>query len=1411
MTIADEFGRFCFPFSIGVCAKQAIVRHAYVGGSEICRTDRDSKNSQLSKRGKTVTRVSRFLVFAVLLTLAAVAPAWAQETALTGTVKDPTGAVISGATITVTNEATGATRTATTDGDGRYLISRLDPGSYKVEVKMQGFKTSQTPKVAVPISITTRFDVSLTLGDIAETVIVEAETARINTVDASLGNPFSGDEVRKLPSLDLNPAGLLSLQAGVTFVPGAADGSGGYSGTNLSDHRGGSVSGSRSDQTNITLDGVDVNDPVQGTAFFSALRVTQESLQEFRVTTTNYNADQGRSSAAQVSLVTKSGTNNLHGSAYYLHRNEALNANDFFLNRAGQEEGQFRRHLYGASLGGPVVKNRFFLFGNWERMEEKIFESAERSVPAAHMRDGVFFYRCSTTAGFAPCVGGNTVAGVSGSMWTAPTGFHALSPGDIDSLDLGGSGPNAATLAAWQALPLPNSTGIADGLNVLGFTFAAPINNTFNVYILRADYHLDSASKHTLFWRGTLQDDLTNSAPNLPGSPSFDAILNASKGFSLGYTAVMSNTVVNNFRWGLTRIKDATSGLRNAAFVRHRFIDDTQGFFNQNDGTSATNGRIIPQHHFRDDVTWTRGTHSFTFGGEARHTRNNRFRDNASFHTIVVNPSWLPGGGGEVSPGHNLCSSARPECAAFPAVNGRSVRDYMTVMIAPLSQVSASYNFDRTGATLPDGSIVERKFAVDEYELYAQDQWRMFSNMTLTYGLRWYYATPPWEANGNQVVPNPRISEWIRCRETAMNTGLPSSIACGHIEMVLGGKENNGRPYYDPDTNNFSPRVAVAWSPRGMGWLTGGDKMTVRAGYSLVYDRIGNALAVSFDTGGSFGMATALSNGLASCSIGGASPSGGAAVIPVCPRFTSYLDTAAGFAGAGPGLGLQPSPGASFPATPPLDLSSVAATIDDRLRTPYSHAITVSIAREIPWNMSIEGSYVGRYGRKLPISRDFAMTADFRDPASGVRWFEAERQLVQAAANGVALQNIGTIPFWENLFPAWSAGWNQGCLQFNTFGLTTNADGSAVNPAQCFGLGVPMGYTTSQVAYDYVMGYHGVGGVEGFGASTVAEDIDRLQFLPAMSCPQGTDNDGSGDGFTDCRYALFPGQWVQLSGLTGISRSQYNAFQFTLRKRASRGLLFNINYTLSQSKDHSSTPERFNAGAAIGAGYSGYMINSWDLEQQWAVSDFDITHQLNAHWVYELPFGRGRTWGAGMNSVGNAVLGGWSISGIFRANSGLPLTVINGRTWPTNWNYQGNAVCVPSGAYPLGLATGPCPATKTTKGVTHASGGNAPNAFADPDAAFSQFRFGAPGESGGRNQMRGDKYITLDFGIGKSFNAPWEGHRFEFRWDIFNLMNSAYFDTGSINASRGDQDTFGDYTAVLGGPRRMQVQLRYQF
>jgi hypothetical protein len=288
-----------------------------------------------------------------------------------------------------------------------------------------------------------------------------------------------------------------------------------------------------------------------------------------------------------------------------------------------------------------------------------------------------------------------------------------------------------------------------------------------------------------------------------------------------------------------------------------------------------------------------------------------------------------------------------------------------------------------------------------------------------------------------------------------------------------------------------------------------------------------------------------------------------------------------------------------------------------------------------------------------------------------------------------------------------------------------------------------------------------------------------------------------------------------LNGWTGLARSEYHALQISVRKRMSHGLLFNVNYTFSHSLDHSSTPERAETGAG-GQGFggvTGFLVNSWRPDLDYGNSDFDMRHQFNTHWVYELPIGSGRSFGSGLPGWANQFLGGWEISGIFRANSGLPFNVLGSRTWPTNWNLSPNATCAPVGSHPLGQAFGPCPATQNVSSAIH--GGDpstsSPNAFADPDTAINSFRYGTAGERGNRNVLRGDNYMNLDFGIAKSFNMPWEGHQFQFRWDMFNATNSVYFDTFDINAGLGDPGTFGNYNQTLGGPRRMQVSLRYQF
>jgi hypothetical protein len=1294
-------------------------------------------------------------------------------------------------------------RSTTTAADGGYVFTQLDPGRYKLEVSAQGFKTAVREHVQIAVGITSNLDIRLTVGAVTETVTVEAEITGVNTTDASLGNVISGSQVLDLPSVNLDPSGLLSLQPGVTFIPGQADIAGGYSGTNDLDGRGGSVNGARSDQTNITLDGVDVNDPQNGYAFTSVLRATQASLQEFRVTTTNYNADLGRSSGAEVQLVTKSGTNDIHGMGYYAHRNEIFNANDFFLNRSGVERGKFRRHIYGLALGGPIVKDRFFLFGNWEVLREDLNESIERDVPSATFRDGVMVYECDVPAS---CPGG-TVNGFMNTH-TIPAGFYGLTTAEMTAIDPAGIGPSTAASSYFNLFPMPNSTGSFDGINVLGFRFNSPVSNRFHTYILKADYNIDRNGSHKVYWRGTLQNDaVTAAGPQFPGLPANQIRASYNKGFSLGYSALITPNWVNSFRLGYTRISEATQGNQSTEYVNFRFLSNLEDF------ASDTFGRILPLWDIRDDVSWTYGTHTFSFGGSLRFVRNSKFNNANSFQFFTGNPSWLPNVGDNIQPGNSACMQAG--CTAVPAVSSgfaAGYNDAAVMLLGIITQATASYNFDRTGATLPGGEPVARRFATNEFEFYFQDQWRLNPSLTITAGLRYSLFSPPWETNGNQVQPvligggaqpGDGLGEWLEIRRQLMLAGLPTNNA-PQIGYALGGPANDAPHFYNWDKNNWSPRAAVAWAPHYregiLGTIFGDGKLSIRAGYSLVYDRVGSALVNSFDNSGAFGMSTQIDSLFGGC---GEGPST-AGPLGVCPRFAGTFEFGAPTVAVPGGLAitnlLPPSPGGTFPAIPPGADSmgvlapgafAIAVALDNTLRTPYAHTINFSIARQLPWDLTVETAYVGRSGRNGLIIRDMAMPADLVDPASGMTYFQATQQLLALGDAGQDINTLAPIPYWENLFPSWGPlGVNGGFLDCDFQNVSNN-----------FAIG---GYSATQVAYDLLNCEH--------PDTTVVPWLIDLFPYPGYMLGGAGAPDIDGDGFPDAPFAYFDDQFATLTAWSSTAHSEYHAFQLTVRKRMSHGIAFDLNYTLAKSLDMASQPERTDlfGGFALGAGYTGSTINTWQPNLEYSFSDYDMRHQFNANWTMEIPFGRGRAVGRDMPAWLDQIIGGWQIAGIVRINSRLPATVINARRWPTNWNLQGNATCGPRSTW-TGVAA--CPSTSNAHGAIH--GGDpttaSPNLFSDPDAAFDGFRFTLPGQRGERNIIRGDKFFNLDLAVAKTFKMPWEGHSLKMRWETFNVTNSVYFDTAYLSASIGRKGTFGDYTGVLGGPRKMQITFRYEF
>ena len=319
------------------------------------------------------------------------------NTSLRGTVKDPSGALIPGAKVTLVDKANGQTLTASAGNTGQYQFLQIPPAKYTITVTASGFgATTETAELLVDQPAT--IDVTLNIQSSTVTVDVSAEAQTLNTSDASLGSSADNALIQALPSETRNVPDLLSLQPGVLYLP------------TTSDSRSGVVNGGRSDQGNVTLDGVDDNNQVNGFAFQGVLRETQDAIEEFRVTTGNSNADQGRSSGAQVSMVTKSGTNKLHGAAYEYNRPTLTVANNWF-NKQGEVDsnlpnvpGKLIRNIFGAAAGGPIVKDKLFFFFSYEGLTNRTDAPYEAWVETWFMRT-----RAETTI---PCPRARSLASI---------------------------------------------------------------------------------------------------------------------------------------------------------------------------------------------------------------------------------------------------------------------------------------------------------------------------------------------------------------------------------------------------------------------------------------------------------------------------------------------------------------------------------------------------------------------------------------------------------------------------------------------------------------------------------------------------------------------------------------------------------------------------------------------------------------------------------------------------------------------------------------------------------------------------------------------------------------------------------------------------------------------------------------
>ncbi len=1332
------------------------------------------------------------LVVALFVCLLHGGLAWGQATtSLRGTVTDPDGNAVVGAKVVVANAESRTERTVNTGAQGEYQFLLMPPGTYTLSVTAPGFRGYEQKGLALLVNTPATANVQLKVGAATEVLTVTSEAPALNLVDSSIGNSFDEKQVRQIPLEGRNVPDLLSLQAGVA-----------YTGNRIQDQdqdtRNGAVNGARSDQSNITLDGVDVNDQSNGYAFTSVLPVTQDSVQEFRVTTTNYGADQGEGSGAQVALVTKSGTNSLHGALYEYLRNTITSANDYLVKQSELNIGlpnkplQLNRNIFGVSVGGPIQKDRLFFFANYEGTREREQQRAERVIPTPSLCQGIFQYVDA---------GSTTI-----TSWDAAQ-LKLLDPNHIGidpaMLDLTGHTGYLDTTFCTGNTPT-NDPSAGDGLNYAGFVFRAPTSLDNDVFIARLDYRLTADGRHTLFWRGAAQDLRNPGAPFLPGDVPEQTTLDRSKGFVLGYIAVLNPSLTNSFHWGFTRQSFGIIG--NTDQQWNTFLGLDQGLV-------FSHSFIVGLHNLVDDISWTKNTHTFQFGtdiGIARDPRTSYLHSNTLGlgTTNWTSPIGFAGTSSTLDP---------TNVTAHPGIVGpepQTATQYdrpLLALFGMISDVVANYNLDKNGVAQPQGAPVNRSYGLNWYEFYGQDTWRAKPNLTLTYGVRWSLFPPPWETNGYQTYPTIGANGAGLGTQFNLNVkNMYQGIGYGAeppVEFYLG----KGPGFYPFEKSDWSPRVSIAYSPHPEGGLLkklfgDNDKTVIRAGFSRVYDRAAFALINSFDQIGAAGLSTTIQN--ACCTYGVTSAED-------LPRITGINTIPQTNINGVPFYLPPPTPG--WPQIPATNAQANLWGTDNTLKTPHAYTVDLSVGRELPSRFSLQLSYVGRFGRDLLTQRDLMQPLDIVDPKTGIDYYTAASALSNMArqfssANAACGLVGGTPNYYQTVITS----------------TTTVTPNCGTQPSNLSSVSAAKLGPTSQYWIDMLpplrtgASYYTDTFETGFiptpnPTDSLIQEVFNMYYNPALSVIGDEivgladidsyggigDNIGSGSYYFNGQPGQFlNNQAFSMYGWSSIGSSSYHALQATLRKQFSRGVQFDLNYTYSKSMDITSAASR--VGFAV-YGYTNIglvgtrLANAFSPNLARAVSDFDLTHQINLNWIADLPFGKGRALGGNSSGVVNGIIGNWQLSGLARWTSGFPFSVDGGQRWPTDWFLTG-----------IGQMTAK-PKTGTFKG------NGSVNVFADPSAAQQDFTLPLPGQVGSRNVLRGDGYAGWDMSLVKRWKMPYaDSHSLQFRWEVFNVPNLTRFNAQGVGSSlltslTQSPNNFGAYTSLLTQPRVMQFALRYEF
>jgi hypothetical protein len=745
---------------------------------------------------------ARFHVSAVFFL--ACCAAWAQGPAgeITGTVLDISGGVVAGATVTITNTATNLQRTQTTNASGVYDAPALPPGAYSVKVNMTGFKSEVRSNVELQVAQVARLDFSLQPGEVTETVEVQGQAATLDTENSTIGTVIETKRIEDLPLNGRNYLQLASLVPGVTaYGPGdsiaQARGGGDRSNFQLN------IAGQRLENNHYSLDGIENTDPNYGTYLFQP---SVDALQEFKVETSTYGAEYGHN-LAQINVITKSGTNEYHGTLFEFLRNADLDAKNFFT-KPGVANPPFKRNQFGGVIGGPVRlpklldgRNKLFFFFNYEGLRQVKAVTANSTVPFASDRAGNF-------------TGSSTTIYDPSTRVLSTDGSRVVSVAPFAGNVIPASRINPTSTAVLQYYPLPN--------NIVNNSYANDFQSnesaTANADGETARIDWQQSTKSNFQFRYSHGNEPQYIPAAIPEQGTVNTTITHQS--MLGHTLVLGANKVNEFKFGVSRIEGINGNLHTGKtdYVTQfgiPYVLDTPLFwgipFVNLSGLSSfgdpANGPYASWDtllQWSDNFSWNKGKHSFKFGGELIRTRFNLT-------------------GNDVARGRFSFNGQYTSAIGVAGVQKNAIADYllghMSNSEGQLGEVVAMLRGSSTG-------------------LYFQDQWKVTSKLTINYGLR-YEVQPGYHekydhltiidfAWNNSITPT-----WVRAGTGAPYEGhAPFPLPSG-IPYVRDGRFGN--TIFRTDYKNWGPRLGVAYNLN--------DKTVIRAGGGVFYiHEIGNTM-----------------------------------------------------------------------------------------------------------------------------------------------------------------------------------------------------------------------------------------------------------------------------------------------------------------------------------------------------------------------------------------------------------------------------------------------------------------------------------------------------------------------------------------------------------------------------------------